>query len=117
MKFLVDAQLPKRLSNYLNRKGHDSLHTFDLPRKNETVDQSLIDLSKESGRIVISKDKDFYYSAILQHEPIKLIMVTTGNIHNSKLLDIFQENLPKLCELIDQYQIIEVTTTSVTIHL
>jgi hypothetical protein len=33
MKFLVDAQLPRRLANWLNEAGHDTLHTFDLPKK------------------------------------------------------------------------------------
>ena len=38
MKFLVDAQLPKRLAEWLNEAGHDTLHTLDLPRGNRTPD-------------------------------------------------------------------------------
>jgi len=33
MKFLVDAQLPKRLAQWLNEAGHDTVHTLDLPRR------------------------------------------------------------------------------------
>lgn len=33
VKFIVNAQLPKRLSVFLNDKGFDSLHTLDLPKK------------------------------------------------------------------------------------
>lgn len=33
MKFLVDAQLPRRLASWLNEAGHDTLHTLDLPKK------------------------------------------------------------------------------------
>ncbi len=31
MKFLVDAQLPVKLKDWLEEQGHDSLHTNDLP--------------------------------------------------------------------------------------
>ena len=32
----MDAQLPKRLSDYLNEIGFDSLHTLDLENRNRT---------------------------------------------------------------------------------
>jgi len=60
--------------------------------------------------------KDFYYSGILDQEPIKLIMVSTGNIHNNDLIELFSQNLGKLCELIESNQIIELSTQSITIH-
>ncbi len=31
MKFLVDAQLPRRLAEQLRVSGHDVLHTLDSP--------------------------------------------------------------------------------------
>ena len=34
MKFLVDAQLPRHFSNWLNNAGCDALHPLDLTRKN-----------------------------------------------------------------------------------
>ena len=42
MKFLVDAQLPRRLANWLNQAGHDTLHILDLPKKNLTSDNDLV---------------------------------------------------------------------------
>ena len=41
MRFLVDAQLPKRLAEWLNEAGHDALHALDLPRGNRTSDAEL----------------------------------------------------------------------------
>ncbi|WP_219921611.1 DUF5615 family PIN-like protein [Rufibacter sp. XAAS-G3-1] len=38
MKFIVDAQLPKSLSDLLRSKGIESVHTLDLPDKNKTKD-------------------------------------------------------------------------------
>ena len=42
MKFLVDAQLPRRFANWLKEARHDALHTLDLPKKNHTPDSELI---------------------------------------------------------------------------
>ena len=60
MKFLVDAHLPMRLVYWLRTRGHDVIHTRELPRKNETDDIDIIQLSVEQDRIVVSKDEDFH---------------------------------------------------------
>lgn len=65
MKFLVDAQLPRRFAQCLNGVGHDALHTLDLPRKNLTTDSELIARAMQDGRIVISKDADFVQSFLV----------------------------------------------------
>jgi predicted nuclease of predicted toxin-antitoxin system len=41
MKFLVDAQLPKRLATLLCELGHDAIHTQSLPQGNGTRDALL----------------------------------------------------------------------------
>jgi len=41
MKWLIDAQLPRRLSVKLNSLGHDSIHTLDLPEGNESTDAEI----------------------------------------------------------------------------
>ena len=46
MKFLVDAQLPRRFANWLNEAGHDAMHTLDLPSKNITTDQEVVARAK-----------------------------------------------------------------------
>lgn len=35
MNFLVDAHLPMRLANWLKERGHNVIHTRELPLKNE----------------------------------------------------------------------------------
>lgn len=56
MKFIVDAQLPKSLSDFINEQGYDSVHTLELPNKNNTTDQEIIEISNAENRVVISKD-------------------------------------------------------------
>ena len=85
MKFLVDAQLPQRLSQALNNKGHDSVHTLDLPRKNKTRDSDINTISLKEQRVVVSKDADFIESLLISEKPYKLLYIATGNISNKEL--------------------------------
>jgi len=38
VKFLIDAQLPARLAEFLNQAGHDAVHTLGLPDGNRSTD-------------------------------------------------------------------------------
>jgi predicted nuclease of predicted toxin-antitoxin system len=60
MKFIIDAQLPKRLANWIQSEGYDTIHTLDLTEQNLTQDRVIINLSMKEERIVVSKDSDFY---------------------------------------------------------
>jgi hypothetical protein len=41
MRFLIDAQLPRRLAGRLCTEGHEALHTLDLPAGNRTRDETV----------------------------------------------------------------------------
>jgi predicted nuclease of predicted toxin-antitoxin system len=66
MKFLVDAQLPYLLKTWLIQRGHDVLHTDDLPNQERTGDSEIRILSQSEDRIVITKDYDFVDSHVLR---------------------------------------------------
>jgi predicted nuclease of predicted toxin-antitoxin system len=93
MKFIVDAQLPKRLSGWLNDNGHDSIHTLELPLKNRTGDIDIADIADREGRIVISKDGDFKELKLIKRKPKRLLVVSTGNLTNTPLIRLFEDNL------------------------
>ena len=59
MKFIVDAQLPRRLSHEIAALGDDALHTLDLPTGNLTADSAILQFAREEGRVVVTKDSDF----------------------------------------------------------
>lgn len=80
MKFLIDAQLPLRLSHLLAKADHDSIHTSDLPDGNRTSDRQLAHIADSENRVVVTKDRDFRDSHLLQNLPRRLLVVTTGNI-------------------------------------
>jgi predicted nuclease of predicted toxin-antitoxin system len=69
VRFLVDAQLPRRLADLLARLGHDVLHTLELPEGNRTSDKCLCDLSESERRVLITKDADFVDSFLVQRKP------------------------------------------------
>ena len=116
MKFLVDAQLPVRLSYLLKSRGQDAIHTKELTLKNATSDTEINTISIREQRIVITKDSDFWDSFYISQEPYKLLLVTTGNISNKELELLFVKNLDQLVHLLDQHSLIEMSRDSVIVH-
>lgn len=47
MKFLIDAQLPRRLVAPLRQAGLDAIHTLDLPDGNRTADRIINERADE----------------------------------------------------------------------
>jgi predicted nuclease of predicted toxin-antitoxin system len=116
MNFLVDAQLPRRLSRRLQEAGHDVLHTLDLPAGNRTTDSEINALSIRERRVVITKDADFVNSYLLIGQPYKLLVVSTGNITNTELEALFMPNLPAIVAALQTTSYIELTRTTLIMH-
>ena len=116
MKFLVDAQLPIRLARFLQTAGYDTVHTRELPQQNATSDSTINTISLQEERIVITKDVDFVQSFLLQQQPYKLLLVSTGNIKNSELESLFSQSLNQLIELFEQHYYIELNRDAIVVH-
>lgn len=115
MKFIVDAHISKKLSEFLVWKGYDALHTVDLPNKNATKDSEINQLSLDEKRVLISKDLDFIESLLISNKPYKLIYITTGNISNKQLLELFGKNIEKIVELISQNRLVELSSENIVV--
>lgn len=116
MKFIVDAQLPKALSDFLNEKGLNSIHTLEFPEKNKTKDSRIAKIANKEDRIVISKDVDFLESFLIKKEPRRLIIIRTGNIPNKHLIKIFEENLGTILQMISRSNLLEIGRTEIAEH-
>jgi predicted nuclease of predicted toxin-antitoxin system len=116
MKFLVDAQLPRRLIHPLQERGHDAVHTLNLPQGNRTPDAVINQLSVSEERIVVTKDSDFVDSLIVQGVPHKLLLVSTGNIRNSVLEELFFEHLAAIVAGFSDHDFIEIDRTALHFH-
>jgi len=56
MKFLIDAQLPRRLVFQFQAAGHEAVHVMDLPRGNRTSDSFINQYSLDRQCVLINKD-------------------------------------------------------------
>jgi predicted nuclease of predicted toxin-antitoxin system len=117
MKFLVDAQLPRRLVRRLREAGHDAVHTLDLSDSNRTPDRIINELSVISRFVVVTKDSDFVNSFLLDCGPYKLLLVSTGNIRNAELEALFMANLERIAQGFDSFDFIELDRTALIFHV
>jgi len=85
MKFLVDVQLPGTLARWLRRRGCDAVHVLerDLGLMD---DRTLWRIAGEEGRIVISKDEDFFILATRPADSGRLLWLRIGNCRTVGLL-------------------------------
>lgn len=116
MRFLVDAQLPRRLALQLTDAGHDALHTLDLPAQNCTDDEVLRELAERDGRVVVTKDSDFVDSHILRGQPQLLLLVATGNITNDELTSLFAASLAAIVAAFQSSVFVEIDRTGLVIR-
>ena len=117
MKFLVDAQLPRRLVYRLREMGFEAVHTLDLPLGNRTPDSYINELSMREKYTVITKDADFVNSFFLHRKPYKLLLVSTGNIRNQELERLFEANMVKVAEGFATFDFIEIDRKDVIFHI
>lgn len=58
MKFLIDAQLPPALCQWLEERRHQAEHVFDLGMAGAS-DAEVAARAETEGAVLISKDEDF----------------------------------------------------------
>lgn len=92
MKFLIDAQLPRKLATLLSTNGHEVIHTLWLPDQNRTKDEYIRRLADSETRIVETKDSDFVTSHLLLGSPAKLLQISTGNLPNAAFCALMLRN-------------------------
>jgi predicted nuclease of predicted toxin-antitoxin system len=116
VKFLVDAQLPLALARWLWQRGHDAAHTLELPDHNRTKDSTLLQLANADGRTLVTKDADFQLTFELGKGPPKLLLVSTGNIANGELLELFERNERTILAELQRSDFIELNRGAVIVH-
>ena len=96
MNFLVDAQLPRRMTAWLTAAGCDAIHTLDLPDANRTTDEQINNVADREQRVVVTKDADFVDSHVLRGRPARLLLISTGNISNRDLEALLVPLIPDI---------------------
>ena len=116
MKFLVDAQLPRRVVGWLASAGCDAVHTLDLPDGNRTTDAAITDLADREQRAVVTKDADFVDSHTLHGRPAKLLLVSTGNLSNADLEALMLPLIPAIVHEFRTHSFIEIGGSGIVIR-
>lgn len=116
MKFLVDAQLPRLLATWLAGRGHDALHTLDLPAANRTTDKDIREMADREQRVVVTKDSDFVDSHVLHGTPAKLLLIATGNITNPLLISLVERHEAVIVSSLEAADFVELTNDRVILH-
>jgi predicted nuclease of predicted toxin-antitoxin system len=92
LRFLIDTQLPPRLSVFLNERGYDALHTTAFPDGHLLYDIEIRRIAVQQERIIVTKDSDFYEHYLVNGIPPRLLYLTLGNISNQDLFTLFETN-------------------------
>ena len=110
MKFLIDGQLPKKLSLWLKMEFDcEVFHINDLNLQ-FAEDKEVFEQAKKLNAIIITKDRDFLKLQIRLGVPPKVIWVTSGNTSNKRLKQIFSKLFPKAIQLLKQgHNLVEIS--------
>jgi predicted nuclease of predicted toxin-antitoxin system len=116
MNFLIDANLPRHIVRIFKERGHDAVHTLELPEGNATLDVALLDYAEQNDCVVTTKDSDFSSSFWLQDLPRKLLLISTGNIKNAALETLMIANFEQLISALIENRYVELTQEHVIVH-
>ena len=98
MRFLIDAQLPPGLCRWLEARGHEAAHVYNLGL-GAASDVELADRAEAEGLILISKDEDFL--ALRLPDRYILIWLRCGNTTNRALATWMDERWERVVTLLD----------------
>ena len=116
MNFLIDANLPRRLVTIFRERGHQTVHTLDLPDANATTDSAILKYAGEQNCIIVTKDSDFTTSFWLNDRPEKLLLISTGNIKNKELENLLIANFDQIITGLSDNRFVELTREHVIVH-
>ncbi len=115
MRWLVDAQLPRRVAQQLVWLGDDASHTLDLPLGNATPDAHLVALAQQSSAVVITKDADFVNHFHVHGAP-RLLLISTGNLSNHILIELITQRHGQLVEAFEVFDFLELSREHLLCH-
>ncbi|MFP6903369.1 MAG: DUF5615 family PIN-like protein [Verrucomicrobiia bacterium] len=90
----MDNQLPVALARHLNGLGHDACHVLEINLA-ESSDREIWHHAIEEGRVMVSKDQDFFHLANAADEGF-LVWIRLGNCRKPDLLAALDRCLPQL---------------------
>jgi predicted nuclease of predicted toxin-antitoxin system len=101
VKFLVDAQLPPAVAQWLREAGHDAQAVREVGLR-EAEDGDIWSHALATGAAIVTKDEDFPTRAQQTlHSPV-IVWLRIGNSSNHVLRQWFLPQLPQILDWIGQ---------------
>ena len=116
MRFLVAAQLLRKLAVWLLEPGQDAIHTLELPACNATSDAEVVACAIREQRIVVTKDADFVHSFLISGRPPMLWLIPTGNISNARLESLIRANFTAIVAAFASARFVELSSNALTVQ-
>jgi predicted nuclease of predicted toxin-antitoxin system len=85
LRFLVDAQLPPILTDWLIGKGHAAAHVTETAGL-DAPDAQIWNLAVASDYVIITKDRDFVEWARTRSPKARVVWIRFGNMRRDVLL-------------------------------
>jgi predicted nuclease of predicted toxin-antitoxin system len=85
VKFLIDAQLPPALADWLHLRGHDAVHVSATVGA-DASDNDVWEQAGREGRILVSKDRDFAHWVASRRAGPRVIWLRLGNATRQHLI-------------------------------
>ncbi len=95
MRFLVDAQLPPALVQFLRDKGHEAAHVFEIGC-NSAPDREIWQKGQETNAVIVTKDNDFVLLSAMSATGPQVILIRLGNTRKHTLISRFAAVLPAI---------------------
>jgi predicted nuclease of predicted toxin-antitoxin system len=94
VKFLVDAQLPPSLAEWLRATGGEAIHVEEAGLR-DAVDSAIREYAVSQGYVLITKDKDFV-PAESPRPQFQVVWIRTGNVPNRVLIGRLEAGWPRI---------------------
>ncbi len=101
MKFLIDAQLPPALAQWLREAGHEARAAREVGLR-EAEDSAIWRHAQAQNLVIFSKDEDFARRAQTGATGPVIVWLRVGNTSNAALRAWLVPQLPELVRLIGQ---------------
>jgi len=93
MKFLVDAQLPPALADWLQQHGHDAVSVAAIGMR-DSADSEIWDHALANDQTIVTKDEDFALRASRTDRSPRVVWLRIGNSTNRVLFAWLEPLLP-----------------------
>jgi predicted nuclease of predicted toxin-antitoxin system len=95
VKFLVDAQLPLALADWLRKMGYAAEHVRNIAL-HDADDATIREYACGTDAILITKDRDFASVDGGQRAALRVIWVRTGNVSNRVMFQRLEAGWPQV---------------------